>query len=229
MMGVFAREQGFRFRNVEIGSCPPIDGDPAEFVNAKRLADCRDSLNLVRPVVDGYPVVMMSASYTAYQSHSDRFLDAFLDTARGLADRGKLVLVLGKAPVIPTYDRLCWEKALSFPGMDCEVANVPLAPDVAGANARLAAFAAVTPNVEYYEVTRYLCPGGECSAFDRNHDRIYYDSGHLTLDASWALGQRILAEDGVPAPIALVTDWSSDGQLTRRSIDVPAPQSDGLP
>ena len=39
MLGVFAREEKFRFRNIEISSCPPINADPKFFVNAKRLLD----------------------------------------------------------------------------------------------------------------------------------------------------------------------------------------------
>ena len=50
MLDVFGRSAGFRFRNVEIGSCPPIDGDPGPFVEARRETDCRASLEMIRPV-----------------------------------------------------------------------------------------------------------------------------------------------------------------------------------
>jgi SGNH domain (fused to AT3 domains) len=154
MLGVFARELGFRFRNIAVGSCPPIDADVAEFVGAKRLADCRASLNVIRQALDPYPVVLISASWLSYRSTADRFLDAFFDTVRGLAERGKLVIILGKAPVIHTFDRLCQEKALSLPFMKCQTPAVPLSVDVARANARIEAFAHSTPNVAYYEITK---------------------------------------------------------------------------
>lgn len=215
MLGVFARQQGFRFRNVEIGACPPIDGDPEEFVNAKRLSDCRASLKIVRPIVDAFPVVLISASWSIYQTTSERFFDVFLATARALADQGKLVVIIGKAPVISTYDPLCWEKELSIPFMDCRPASVPLREDIANANARLAVFAKNTPNVEYFDVNRYLCPDGKCSAFDRNGKRIYYNATHLSLDGSWELGNYILEVDGVPAPIALVSTWQPARKISQ--------------
>jgi peptidoglycan/LPS O-acetylase OafA/YrhL len=207
MIAVFAREQGFRFRNVEIGLCPPIEADPADFVTAKTLADCRDSIKTVRQSIDAYPVVLISAAWSLYQSRSDRFLDVFFDTARALASRGKLVVILGKVPVISTYDRLCWEKTLSFPFMKCWTPSVPLAQDVASINARIKEFADSAPNVEYFDVTNYLCPNGECSAFDKSGKRIYYDSSHLTLAASWELGNDIYQRDGVPTPFTLISAW----------------------
>ena len=204
MLAAFARDAGFRFRNVEVGDCPPITTDPAAFVAARRLADCRAAQPLVQPLVERFPVIMLSASWTAYEAFSDRFLDAFFDSTRALAQAGKRVVIIGKAPMFPGYDRLCWEKALSFPHMQCRAPDLPLAANIARANARLETFAASTPGVEYFDVNRYLCPAHQCSAFDAAGNPIYYDAGHLTLDASWALGRRILAADGVPAPIALV-------------------------
>jgi len=208
MLAVFAREQGFRFRNIGIASCPPIDADPTDFVTVKkRVAGCRDSLKLVKKVVDLYPVVLVSASWSSYQARSDRFLETFFDGARALASQGKLIVILGQAPVISTYDRLCWEKALTFPFMECQTQTVPLAEGIVNANARLKAFADSTPNVEYYDVIKYLCPDGECSAFDKSGKPLYYDLSHLSLPASWQIGEDIFQRDGVPAPFTLIANW----------------------
>ena len=164
--------------------------------------------------------MLISASWSAYQSHSDRFLDTFFDTVRALASRGKLVVILGKVPVISTFDRLCWEKALSFPFMNCRAPSIPLVEDVASANARIKAFADSTPNVEYYDVIKYLCPDGKCSAFDKSGKPIYYDSGHLALSASWELGKEIYQRDGVPTPFTLISDWPRTARLMEQRTAV---------
>ena len=52
VLGAFAREAQFRFRNVEVGSCPPLFVDPSRFVDARRESDCVASAATIRPVVD---------------------------------------------------------------------------------------------------------------------------------------------------------------------------------
>jgi hypothetical protein len=46
VIGAIAREAKFSFRNIEIGSCPPLLADPEPFVNAKRLPDCLGSASI---------------------------------------------------------------------------------------------------------------------------------------------------------------------------------------
>ncbi len=119
MIGAFAHEENFRFRNVQVGACPPIFGDPALFVDARRLADCRTSLLAIRPLLQDAEVVMISASWPAYQARSSRFIDMFLDTVRSISSSGKLVILIGKAPEMTGFDRLCLLKELRVPLLNC--------------------------------------------------------------------------------------------------------------
>ncbi len=215
MIGAFARKQGFKFRNLEVGSCPPIDSDPKDFVSSKRLPDCRDSYEIARETIDAFPVVMISASWTGYQQISEKFLGAFFDTATSLAAKGKLVILIGKAPVISGYDRRCREKALSYPLLLCSEGSVPPSADVLGVNELLKSFAGRTPNVEYFDVTPYLCTEGSCSAFDSSGSPLYYDSSHLTLPASWKLGADIVGRQGVPRPFSVIGDWVKGVEFVR--------------
>ena len=207
MIDVFAREAGFRFRNVEIGSCPPVDGDPKPFVNVTRESDCRESLNVVRPVVKEFPVVIISASWLSYEKNSAEFLQTFFKTARALAETGKLVILIGNVPVITGYDRRCREKALSYPFLNCPNITVPVSAEIANINARLRRFAEQTANIRYFEATPYLCPNGNCSAFGPGGEPRYFDEGHLTLAASSKIGREIVSRDGVPPAFALIADW----------------------
>lgn len=198
VVAAFADASGFRFRNVAVGSCPALDSDPAPYVMATRLADCRESLALIRPVVDGFPVVILSMSWTRYEN-PEAFREAAKETIGRLAAAGKRVILLGKVPEILDYDRRCREKALRYPRLDCPRWTSPVLPEIAAVNAELRAFAEATPNVSYFDVTPYLCRDGICSAFDEDGRALYYDSRHLTMEASLALGREIVAREGVPA------------------------------
>jgi peptidoglycan/LPS O-acetylase OafA/YrhL len=207
MLEVFGREAGFRFRNVEAGTCPPLDADPEPFLEIKRIADCRASLEIVRPAIHESSVVIIAATWSYYQRRSSAFLDTFFDTARALAGDGKLVVLIGRVPMIPGYDRRCREKALSYPWLECPESTSRITASVASVNERLRRFAEQTPNVRYFEVTPYLCPDSVCRAFARDGRPKYFDEGHLTYAASSRLGVEIVANEGVPAPFRLIADW----------------------
>lgn len=208
MLGTFAKNAGFQFRNLEVGSCPPIFIDPQKFVTAKRLTDCRDSIAVIRPVIETFDTIIVSANWTSYQERSDTFLSTFFDTVRTLTQNGKVVILLGKAPLIPHYDRRCREKALSYPLLNCPSSSIPLAGDIADINAKLQEFARGTANVRYFEVTPYLCPQGLCSAFDSRGRPLYYDPSHLSMTASWQLGNAIWEQSGLPPAFNLLANRS---------------------
>lgn len=198
IIGVFAREAGFRFRNIEVSACPPLQSDPAPFVDASRLKDCRISSNLTQVAVSAFDTLIISATWSDYQKNSDRFLDVFFSEARSLAAAGKKIILIGKAPVITGYDRRCGEKVLRYPMIQCSMTTAPPNPDVIRSNRRLREFAENTPNVSYYDVAPYLCSDSACSAFDGKGRPLYFDRNHLSLPGSWALGEMIVNRDGVP-------------------------------
>ena len=204
VLGTFAREAGFRFRNVAVGWCPPLLIDPKPFVDARHERDCVASLAVVRPLIERAQVLIISASWTDYQHRSARFLDAFYGTVRELTGRGKRVILIGKVPDHPGFDRQCREKAMTFPWLRCPIVRGPLAFDIASINADLRRFAAGTPNVQYYDATTYFCPGGICSTNAPDGELLYYDPWHLSAAGSWKLGQLILRTTGVPELFALL-------------------------
>lgn len=135
-------------------------------------------------------------------------MDAVFETVQSLADDGKLIILLGKAPMHQDYDRLCQEKAISFPGMKCEYPDEPLSTVILESNKKLQEFASQHQNVEYYDFNKFLCPNGHCSVYDENGYPLYYDIQHLSLDGSWRLGKQIFEKIGVPYPFTLITKWS---------------------
>jgi peptidoglycan/LPS O-acetylase OafA/YrhL len=200
MVGAFAKKDGFRVRNIAVGACPPLFGDPAAFVAATRLADCRDSAATAKQAIAPFKTIVISADWLMYQGRSAQFLDALFETVGSLEKDGKHIILIGKAPVFPSYDRRCEEKALSYPALNCPPFTAALGADVAQVNEKLKAFAARSANVKFFDTAHYLCPKNACSAFDSNGRPGYYDASHLSMPASWKLGEDILQFGGVPAP-----------------------------
>jgi hypothetical protein len=144
-------------------------------------------------------------------------LSAFFNTVRELAGEGKLVILVGKIPTVPGYDRFCVVKALSYPLLECpNFTSVP-SKEIVEINAQLRRFAAGNANVRYFDATPCLCPNGVCPAFDSTGTPIYFDSSHLMMAVSWDLGTNIWKAAGVPFPFTLIRDWPSAYNLASKS------------
>jgi peptidoglycan/LPS O-acetylase OafA/YrhL len=199
MLGAFAENERYSFRNVEAMGCPPVLHDMARIVPANKLQACSASAAAVATHLFDYSVVWIAADWRTYDRISTHFVDAFEATVREIARDGRRVVILGKAPVIAGYDRRCRQKAVTMPFLECEYPDVPLPEDVVRINARLANIARAIPGVSYFDANTYLCPNGICPLNDEVGRLIYYDPTHISLDASWRLGARIL-DIGVPEP-----------------------------
>ena len=209
MIGAIADRSGFEFRNMEVGSCPPVMTDPVAYVEARRISDCKILSNAMMRVLEQYDVVIISASWNSYQTRSSQFIEDFSKTISELAKTGKLVILIGKTPIAPEFDRRCQEKALKFPFLVCKNINFLVTEEVISINSRLAEMEKISPHIKYFDVVPYLCSASVCSTFDSSGDPKYYDRNHLSLAASWKLGAEILARGPVPAPFPLVAGWQS--------------------
>ena len=216
LLATIARRAGFNFRNVATYSCPPLLSDPKPYVVAKRLAECRDALVPIKKTIENdIDVVILAAHWPDYATHSGAFLEDVFATAKTLTAAGKLVVIMAKAPTISSFDINCKEK-LNRTGsaMKCAVAE-PMARDVMYANTKLKDFAEHTPNVAFFDVTPYLCKDGICSAYDAADNPLYFDTGHLSVAASWEIGASIVRQEGVPPAFVAVTKWLNQNTTKR--------------
>lgn len=211
MVSVLAERARLAVRNVQAYSCPPVEQDPQGMVDAKRLDDCRASQAIVLPAVDAYPVVVLAGSWTGYAASA---LDAVTATAQRLAQRGHAVVLLGKSPVLQGYDRDCEHKARAFPGGDCPKEPLPNLAAVSRVNAVLRDFADRTEGVEYFDPNHLLCPEGMCPLRNAKGDVVYFDSSHLTMQASWELGRDIVRASATD-PILIAASMRGAAQVWR--------------
>lgn len=198
MIGVFAKHEGYRFRNIAHSSCPPLLSDPSAFIPARLDQKCSESLHIVTPLIRNSKVVIMSASWSSFEADSAAFLPTLRQTIEQIVAGGATVILLGKAPVFPDYDRRCLEKATIYPFLSCGNMKAPKQQSVPEINAKLMAMAKELDDVAYFDVTPYICTGNYCSPFTMQSIPLYYDSEHLSMKGSWNLGREILRRNGVP-------------------------------
>jgi hypothetical protein len=74
---------------------------------------------------------------------------------------------------------------------------------VIAVNHYLKAKADTSSPVEYYDANAMLCPDGDCRVIDMNGERVFFDRGHLMLNASWKIGRKIIELNGLPAVMDL--------------------------
>jgi peptidoglycan/LPS O-acetylase OafA/YrhL len=198
-LGVFAEQGGFRFRNFEVGNCPPVLGNIDRFVIPSRRVACTASQAVWKTALDQASVLILGGTWPDYQERSPNFLPTLLAQARQYAAQGKTVVLLGKVPHIDDYDRLCRQKALRFPFRQCDSLPNPVQRDAAQVNETLRRFAESTPRVRYFDVTAVICPGGTCSAYGPRHESLYSDKYHLSMAGSRFAGRSVYQEQGMPA------------------------------
>ena len=224
VIGKAAERAGFDFRNAEISACPPLFTDPAVFVAPVRYRECRDSLVAVQRAIPRYPVVLLGASWTDYDRRSNTFLPVMFETVDRLLAQGAFVVLLGKMPVVPNFDRRCPVKQLTFPFLKCEAGQVRLDGDVQRVNAALRTFAGRHERLGYFDMTPYLCSGGWCRSNSPDGEPLYYDPEHISMPASWKLGAEIQEKYGMPAPFARAAAVARGGARAHAAVLAPVPE-----
>lgn len=198
MVAALARQGGFSFRNLEAGTCPPVMGDVSAFVPLARLKDCTASHKVWATAIADAEVLILGGTWNEYDHTSATFLPMLKAQIARFAAAGKTVVILGKIPVIAGFDRLCEEKAIRYPYMQCDGGSNTLAPDVARINRMLRDFAAATPNVRYFDIEHVICPNGNCSIRGKTNAMLYFDKHHLSVAGSIEVGKIVAATGSLP-------------------------------
>ena len=59
--------------------------------------------------------------------------------------------------------------------------------------------------IDYFDMTPYLCPDGWCRSTDAKGESLYYDTSHISMAASWKLGDEIQQQHGMPSAFAAIS------------------------
>lgn len=191
--GSLTLASGGTFRNITMGSCPPLWEELDRFTLPERRAHCAKGVHQMLTLASTMETVIISADWTFYEMLDEGFLDAFNRTLTRLTDQGVTIVIFGKAATFKNFNRKCDEKALSFPLMNCTLADQSLSADVIAINRHLATIAHSNPLLHYIDINDVICPQGQCQLYDENGKRLYYDESHISMIGSWQLGEKWVA------------------------------------
>lgn len=199
VLGAFAEEGHFSFRNAAHSSCPPIFDGIETVLPLSRQTNCRNSIVTVKKHLDRYSTVVMGGAWSGYLRRNPEFFTYLENTVDTLLSEGKHVVLLGQVPSFRNVDRKCQQKALKTLVRGCpgEETGELLSP-VPTVNQSLQRLASQRRHVTYFDVSAALCQDNVCrSTVDGG--LVYYDGDHLSMDGSWAVGRRLKQESDVPA------------------------------
>lgn len=198
VLGTLAEDRGLRIRNASLSTCPPVFSSRTDYGQAQYQQHCTRFRALLEQGVGPYRTVILGASWTVHRRHPG-FEQDFQQTVDRLLAAGKQVVIMAEAPRFPGYERQCAIRNLGSSLVDCRQAATR--PDT-GSNAdALAGLLANHPAVQVMDIHALLCHEGQCSAY-LDDKAVYYDPGHLSMQGSWQLGARYVAQ-GMPVPAAL--------------------------
>lgn len=196
ILGEIAKSEGVSFRNIEHPACPPLLQGAATFAHLKYKKNCIESIERVKGVIDSYDHIIISASYSMYDTFSQGYQDAFRDTILALRSKGKEVTIVGQSARFANYDTSCKIKALKAP-INCQTHFVSNAKQSAKVNASLKVLAASIDGVKYIDFNELICPDGACSPY-LDGQPIFFDNIHISMEGSWLLGKKAVASKMYP-------------------------------
>ena len=194
VLGAIAKHKAFSFRNVSVSSCPPLFGSRDAYGKSTDRPGCTKYRNAVKKSIDDYDYVFLGAQWSSHSKNPnfERDLERTLRTIRKM---GKRAVVLGMVPRFPSYNRNCENRRLRLPMVDCQARAGEGGNSNRKLNKQLQAIAKVN-HAYYMDVSRVLCTRTGCSPYLNDHP-VYYDPGHLSMEGSWEIGQK-LVETGIP-------------------------------
>ncbi|WP_282040779.1 acyltransferase family protein [Halomonas alimentaria] len=194
---VIAEELGVTMRNANHGSCVPFFNNASEFVAPKREESCSKFNQAIKGEFEKYNTVVIGASWTSYASRSDLFEKELRETIGIVSDRVESVIIAKKIPIFRGYDRLCAQKSISIPFMGCRERSEMVDNGDHAVNELIEQVAGQYENVTTISIRDHICDGSSCRAY-LNDMPIYFDSGHLSLLGSEALGGKEINENSIP-------------------------------
>jgi len=189
MLRVFAKEYGFTMRNATQSACPMIFDDKFKCINPQFEEGCKIYRRTVGQEVNKYSTVIVGVSWDSYY-HRKGFKESFKDTLDQLSKSAQQVILLGKVPRFPGYNKECEIRAIRLSSLDCSTRfnNHNKESD---ANEYLRNMVNKYPNVRYFDIQRQLCDNDGCSPY-LDGNPVYYNSGHLSMKGSELIGKKMI-------------------------------------
>lgn len=189
MLRVFSDHYGFSIRNATQSACPMIFDNKFKCINPQFEEGCKIYRRTVGNEVKKYNTVIVGVSWDSYYSKKG-FKESFEDTLYQLSKDVKHVILLGKVPRFPKYNKECEIRTIRLTNLNCS-SRFDTQNKESKVNKYIHKMADKYSNVEYFDIQNQLCHGTECSPYLDNNP-VYYNSGHLSMKGSKQIGEKMI-------------------------------------
>ena len=210
-LGGLADRNGFAFRNIELGNCPPVFAPEVGYGGDKNRQACAEFRARLKTEIGKYRYIILGGAWVKYFPDA-AFLPDFKRTLDYLAQEGKQVLVLAEIPTFESFDRNCDLRNNRYFPIDCMANAKPTSGLERAANAAVAEAVNGRPGMSFLDLRGLICPNGECSPY-REGKPLYYDPIHLNIPGSRILGG--LLDEGTPGIADLLAAMKKGSPGTR--------------
>ncbi len=169
----------------------------ADYANPYFKEMCAKSLKVVIPALKTYHNVIIAADWTTDALLFAGFAAAEIETVKLVLAEGKTIVLLGRTPAMQTVDPKCAGKSKHLSWIECEKRSMFARPDTYEINKTFKTFADSHDHVHYFNVDDVICPHHLCSAY-LDHQLVYFDNGHFSMDGAWLVGHKVVEEGLVP-------------------------------
>ena len=193
LIAQIAKRGDFNFRNATHSACPPVFG--GDYSAAPYKAGC----DKFRPYIESavmsgaFRTILISGAWSNYDAIPG-FRKDFEHTLDEITSKGVHVVIIGQAPYFSNYNRNCELRGLRIGRVDC--GRRLAIPDTGETkiNRFLASTALTRSGVTYLGVRDFICHNKICNPYIGGRP-VYYDGSHLSMDGSWAIGEKLLSSE----------------------------------
>ncbi|NOQ14558.1 MAG: acyltransferase family protein [Methyloprofundus sp.] len=190
MLRVFTEYYSFSIRNATKSACPLIFDGEFDWISTSRRKGCSLYRHAIFKEAIKYDTVIVGVSWNYYYSKTE-FKKRFEKTIDQLSKNVNHIILLGKVPVFPGYNKECEVRAIRLGSLHCSTRfNNSLQEHMS--NHWLRTIAKKYSNIEYFDIRSQLClEGKECSPY-LNDKPVYYNGGHLSMMGSEQIGKKMI-------------------------------------
>ena len=189
LLDAIGRHADMRIRNASHSSCPPVFG--GDYGHGRYKAGCSQFRPYIREHLQNgeFDVVILGGSWSAYDREPG-FRDDLEATIREIRANDARVVLLGRVPRQPSYNRECDRRWARLGRSNCSGQQVPNRG--LAFNNWLAGLARGDSGIAYLDVGTAICTPEWCPAY-LNDRPIYFDGSHLSMRGSFRVGEHLIA------------------------------------
>ncbi len=189
LIRVLAENYKFNLRNATRAACPLIFDGEFDWIAENKRKGCSQYRHTILKEAMRYDTVIVGVSWNYYYS-IEGFKERFEKTIDQLSKNVKHIILLGKIPIFPSYNKECEIRSIRLDNLDCFARfNNSFAEHKS--NKWLRQIANKYPNIKYFDIRSQLCKNDKCSPY-LNGNPVYYNGGHLSMMGSEQIGKSMI-------------------------------------